>query len=83
LLLGFGVVAAITACDEWLARAHAPVLGLIVGIVAILAATTTLLTATVGDLVALLAIAISLGVATIVAVVMDALATAPNMDDTV
>jgi hypothetical protein len=77
LLLGFGTLAAIAARDEWRARAHARVLGMIVGILAILASATTMLTATVAELVPLLAIAIGLGAATIVAVVLDTLTQAP------
>ena len=76
LLVGFGLFAAVAARDEWEVRPRGRLLGLVVGLVAALAATTALLMTPTGTSMPLLAVAVALGVAAALAVALDAL-TAP------
>jgi hypothetical protein len=80
LAIAFGGLAAVSARDTWRQRPHAAALGLLVGIVTILAAAATLLVATVTTAQPLLYVAIGLGAATVVVVLLDALQ-APITDE--
>lgn len=73
LLVGFGLLAAVAARDEWEVRQRGRPLGLVVGITAALAAATALLTTRPDTTTPLLAVAIGLGVAATLAVAVDAL----------
>jgi hypothetical protein len=80
LAIAFGGLAAFGARDTWRRRPHALALGLLIGIVTILASAATLLVATVTDAQPLLYVAMGLGAATVVAVLLDAMQ-APTTDE--
>jgi hypothetical protein len=72
LSTAFGVFAAVAARDEWEARPRGRVLGLITGLVTVLAAASTLIVGSVAEVRPLLFTAVALGVSAIVAVMADA-----------
>lgn len=73
LTIGYAAFAGFAARDAWLARARGAAFGLIVGIVAILAAAVALLEGRSQESAALLYIAAGLGAGTVVAVLVAAL----------
>ena len=72
LAVGFGAFAALAARDVWEARPRGRVLGLITGLVTVLAAASTLVLGSVRDVEPLLFSAVALGIAAVVSVMLDA-----------